>query len=98
MGILADPSPSDGAMPVALAWEAGPTSEALKATVQLQDSLGNTVGLDDRVLLEATVLGTDPALTRANLYAPKGHLGPAANATVARALRDALMARGLLPR
>lgn len=52
VGIQADPAPSDNALTVALAWQAGQTSEPLKATVQLLDSLGNTVALNDRVLLD----------------------------------------------
>lgn len=52
VGLQVDPAPADNAVTVALAWQADSAPEPLKATVQLKDTLGNTVGLDDRPLLD----------------------------------------------
>jgi hypothetical protein len=51
VGVYADPVPSDEVLTVALAWEIDGPGVPLKATVQLQDYLGNKITQDDRPLL-----------------------------------------------
>jgi hypothetical protein len=78
VALLADPVPADETVTVALAWQGPNTSEALKVSVQLQDSLGNTVALDDRVLMDSLRNTSDewpPGTTVVNTYVlplPKG--------------------------
>jgi len=52
VGVQADPTPSDEALTVELAWQVERSDEPLKATLQLQDSLGNKIAQADRLLLD----------------------------------------------
>jgi len=78
VGVSADPAPSDEVLAVALAWELDEPGAPLKATVQLQDHLGNKIAQDDRPLLSPLGRTSDdwpPGETVVNTYLlplPKG--------------------------